>query len=111
MHMHACVTTGLHQHSQTCMYAPNAHTQNLLLGVQDSYLMSQKSLRWRRALSPRKSSLQEEWVLRGLTLHQLKDIITDIYASKSKADVRSATRPFVYVQAILLLSIAVMTVT
>ena len=50
--------------------------------------MSQKSLRWRRALSPRKSSLQEEWVLRGLTLHQLKDIITDIYASKNKADAR-----------------------
>ena len=33
--------------------------------------------------------MQEEWVLRGLTLHQLKDIITEIYASKSKADTRS----------------------
>lgn len=64
------------------------HTYSLLFRVQDSYLMSQKSLRWRRALSPRKSSLQEEWVLRGLTLHQLKDIITDIYASKHKADAR-----------------------
>ena len=50
--------------------------------------MSQKSLRWRRALSPRKSAMQEEWVLRGLTLHQLKDIIIEIYASKSKADAR-----------------------
>ena len=67
--------------------------------------MSQKSLRWRRALSPRKSSLQEEWVLRGLTLHQLKDIITDIYASKSKADARSATHPCVFMQAMLSLSI------
>lgn len=57
-------------------------------GVQDSSLLSQKSVRWRRALSPRKASLQEDWVLRGLTLHQLKDIITDIYASKAKADAR-----------------------
>ena len=61
--------------------------------VQDSTLLSQTSLRWRRALSPRKSSLQEDWVLRGLTLHQLKDIITDIYASKAKADSRQA-QPF-----------------
>ena len=60
--------------------------------------MSQKSLRWRRALSPRKSSLQEEWVLRGLTLHQLKDIITDIYAAKSKADARFTSSPFVSMQ-------------
>lgn len=71
--------------------------------------MSQKSLRWRRALSPRKSSLQEEWVLRGLTLHQLKDIITDIYASKGKADTRSATSPCVCVQAMLLLTIVYIT--
>ena len=56
--------------------------------MQDSSLLSQKSVRWRRALSPRKGSLQEDWVLRGLTLHQLKDIITDIYASKAKADTR-----------------------
>jgi len=57
--------------------------------MQDSTMLSQKSLRWRRALSPRKASLpHEDWVLRGLTLHQLKDIITDVYASKAKADVR-----------------------
>ncbi|KAL3158548.1 hypothetical protein ABBQ38_010768 [Trebouxia sp. C0009 RCD-2024] len=68
--------------------APTVRTVDL--GDEDSYLMSQKSLRWMRALSPRKASLQEEWVLRGLTLHQLKDIITDVYASKSKADARSA---------------------
>ena len=53
--------------------------------------MSQKSMRWRRALSPRKAARQEEWVLRGLSLHQLKDIITDIYASKAKADARCAS--------------------
>ena len=35
--------------------------------------------------------MQEDWALRGLTLHQLKDIITDIYASKFKADVRYLT--------------------
>jgi hypothetical protein len=53
-------------------------------------MLSQKSVRWRRALSPRKASLpHEDWVLRGLTLHQLKDIMTDIYASKAKADARS----------------------
>ena len=61
---------------------------DMLACMQGSQLLSQKSLRWRRALSPRKSSLQEDWVLRGLTLHQLKDIITDIYASKAKADLR-----------------------
>lgn len=57
-------------------------------------MLSQKSLRWRRVLSPRKASLpHEDWVLRGLTLHQLKDIITDIYASKVKADARSEPSP------------------
>ncbi|DBA74840.1 TPA: hypothetical protein ACH3X2_009182 [Trebouxia sp. C0005] len=60
-------------------------------GDEESLMLSQKSLRWRRVLSPRKASLpHEDWVLRGLTLHQLKDIITDIYASKVKADARSA---------------------
>lgn len=73
--------------------------------------MSQKSLRWRFALSPRKSSLQEEWVLRGLTLHQLKDIITDIYASKTKADTRSAAGSPVFLQTMLLLSTDCLTVT
>lgn len=66
--------------------APTVRTVDL--GNEDSYLMSQKSLRWMRALSPRRAGLQEEWVLRGLTLHQLKDLITNVYASKSKADAR-----------------------
>lgn len=45
-------------------------------------------MKWRRVLSPRKASLQEDWILRGLTLHQLKDIIADVYVSKAKADAR-----------------------
>ncbi len=66
------------------------HCADDLNFVQDCTMLSQKSMRWRRALSPRKASLpHEDWVLRGLTLHQLKDIITDIYASKAKADARS----------------------
>ena len=60
--------------------------------VQDD-LLRERSLKWRRVLSPRigsprNSAMQEDWIMRGLTLHQLKDIISDVYASKAKSDAR-----------------------
>ena len=60
-------------------------------------LLRERSLKWRRVLSPRSgsprnSAMQEDWIMRGLTLHQLKDIISDVYGSKAKSDARCALK-------------------
>ena len=67
----------------------------ILLTTWQDDLLRERSLKWRRVLSPRsgsprKSALQEDWIMRGLTLHQLKVIISDVYASKAKSDARCA---------------------